>query len=41
MSLPPLTTVDGAYRYLMGLLLVLVLLFGLFFGAVYLDLIPF
>lgn len=40
MKLPRLTTVDGAYQYLMGLLLVLALLFGLFFGAAFVGLLP-
>lgn len=38
MKLPRLTTVDGAYQYMMGLLLVLALLFGLFFGAAFFGL---
>jgi hypothetical protein len=41
MNLPRLTTVGGAYQYLMGLLLVLVVLFGILFGAMYLGLVSF
>jgi hypothetical protein len=41
MNLPRLTTVGGMYQYLMGLLLVLVVLFGILFGAMYLGLVSF
>ena len=41
MNLPSLMTVEGAYQYLMGLLVLLVLLFGLYFGAVYTGFGPF
>ncbi len=41
MNLPRLTTVEGAYQYLMGLLLLLVLFFGLYYGAVYTGFGPF
>ncbi|EMA45867.1 hypothetical protein C449_06386 [Halococcus saccharolyticus DSM 5350] len=38
MDLPSPTSVDGMYQYMIGLLLVLVVVFGLFFGAAYLGL---
>lgn len=41
MNLPPTTTVDGMYQYLMGLLLLLAALFALFFGAAHFGLLPF
>ena len=41
MNLPRLTTVDGAYQYTMGLLLLLAVLFGVLFGAEYLGIISF
>ena len=40
MNLPPATTVDGMYQYMMGLLLLLAVLFGLFFGAAHFELLP-
>lgn len=41
MNLPRLTTVDGAYQYMMGSLLLLALLFGVLFGAMYLGVLTF
>lgn len=41
MNVPQLTTVDGAYQYLMGILLLLVVVFGLFFGGMYFGYLPF
>lgn len=41
MNLPQLTTVGGAYQYLMGLLLVLAIAFGVLFSAIYLGLVSF
>lgn len=41
MNLPQLTTVDGAYQYLMGLLLVLAVLFGVLFGAIHMGILSF
>jgi hypothetical protein len=38
MDLPSPTSVDGMYQYMIGLLLVLVVVFGLFFGAAYFGL---
>ena len=41
MNVPQLTSVDGAYQYLIGLLLILVVVFGLVFGGMYLGYLPF
>jgi hypothetical protein len=41
MNVPQLTTVDGAYQYLMGLLLLLVVVFGIVFGGMYLGYLTF
>jgi hypothetical protein len=41
MDVPQLTTVDGAYQYLMAILLVLVVLFALLFGGMYLGILQF
>ncbi len=41
MDVPQLTTVDGAYQYLMATLLVLVVLFALLFGGMYLGFLTF
>ena len=41
MNVPQLTTVDGAYQYMIGLLLILVVVFGLLFGGMYLGYLPF
>jgi hypothetical protein len=41
MNVPQLTTVDGAYQYLIGILLILVVLFGLLFGGMYLGYLTF
>jgi hypothetical protein len=41
MNVPQLTTVDGAYQYLMAILLVLVVLFALIFGGMYLGFLTF
>lgn len=41
MNLPRLTTVGGAYQYLMGLLLVLAIVFGAIFSAIYLGFLSF
>ena len=41
MNLPRLTTVGGAYQYLMGLLVILALVFAILFGAMLLGYISF
>jgi hypothetical protein len=41
MNVPQLTTVDGAYQYLMGSLLLLAVLFALLFGGMYLGILTF
>ena len=41
MNVPRLTTVDGAYQYMIGLLLILVALFALLFGGMYLGYLTF
>lgn len=41
MNLPQLTTVGGAYQYLMGLLLLAVVVFGAVFGAMLLGYVSF
>jgi hypothetical protein len=41
MNVPQLTTVDGAYQYMMAILLVLVVLFALVFGGMYLGYLTF
>ena len=41
MNVPRLTTVDGAYQYMIGLLLILVVVFGLVFGGMHLGYLTF
>lgn len=41
MSMPQLTTVGGAYQYMMGLLLLLAIIFGILFSAIYLGYVSF
>lgn len=40
MELPRLTTVEGAYEYLMGLLLLLALLLAAYVAALYVGVVP-
>lgn len=40
MELPPLSTVEGAYNYLMGLLTLLALLLAAYVAAVYVGVAP-
>lgn len=41
MNVPQLTSVDGAYQYMIGLLLILVVVFGLVFGGMHLGYLTF